>query len=70
MKYTTFNDSKLEKRLKAKEVLHKLGYRWSNEAQVYYSTDFSMATLTPSQAGHLVKSIWYVDPNFGLNKDE
>lgn len=70
MKYTTFNDSKLEKRLKAKEVLHKLGYRWSNEAQVYYSTDFEMATLTPSQAGHLVKSIWYVDHNFGLDKDE
>lgn len=70
MKYTTFNDSKLEKRLKAKEVLYKLGYRWSNEAQVYYSMDFSMATLTPSQAERLVKNIWYVDPNFGLNNDD
>lgn len=70
MEYTTFNSSKLEKRLNMKKVLHKLGYRWSNEAQVYYSTDFEMAALTPSQAERLVENIWYVDPNFGLNNDE
>lgn len=67
---STFNDSKLEKHLNMEEVLHNLGYRWSNEAQVYYSTDFEMATLTPSQAERLVENIWYVDPNFGLNNDE
>lgn len=64
MEYTTFNDSKMEKHLNMKEVLHKLGYRWSNEAQVYYSTDFEMATLTPSQANALVKHIWVIDSNF------
>lgn len=64
MGYTTFNSSKLEKHLKVEEVLHKLGYRWSNEAQVYYSTDFELATLTPRQANALVKHIWVIDSNF------
>ena len=64
MEYTTFNSSKLEKHLTMEEVLHTLGYRWSSEAQVYYSTDFELATLTPRQANALVKHIWVIDSNF------
>lgn len=35
------------------EVLYSLGYRWSNEAQCYYSTDFLLPCIKGAE-GHIL----------------
>lgn len=60
MEKFTYDDSEIDKQKKIDQVLYKLGYRWSSEAQVYYSTDFELATLTPRQASALIKHIWAI----------
>lgn len=61
---STYNNPEIDNQKEINQVLYKLGYRWSSEAQVYYSTDFELATLTPRQANALVKHIWIIDSNF------
>lgn len=39
------------------EILKPLGYRWSNEAQCYYSTDFELALLTDKEGYNLAQRI-------------
>ena len=39
------------------QILRKLGYRWSNEAQCYYSTDFEMPILTDNEGKTMAKRI-------------
>ena len=38
-------------------LLSDLGYRWSNEAQCYYSTDFELPLLTDKEGRHLAQAI-------------
>lgn len=38
-------------------LLGDLGYRWSNEAQCYYSTNFELPLLTHEQGRSLAKAI-------------
>ena len=61
---STYDDSEIEKQKSIDQLLYKLGYRWSSEAQVYYSTDFELATLMPRQAKALVEHILIIDSNF------
>lgn len=39
------------------QILRKLGYRWSNEAQCYYSTDFKMPILTDNEGEIMAKRL-------------
>ena len=39
------------------EILKPLGYRWSNEAQCYYSTDFELSLLTDKEGYNLAQRI-------------
>ena len=39
------------------QSLHVLGYRWSNEAQCYYSTDFELPLLTDRKGEKLAERI-------------
>lgn len=39
------------------ETLSELGYRWSNEAQCYYSTDFELPLLTDEEGYNLAERI-------------
>lgn len=39
------------------QILHTLGYRWSNEAQCYYSTDFELPLLTGAKGHNLANRI-------------
>ena len=43
----------------ASEILKPLGYRWSNEAQCYYSTDFELALLTDKGCSNRLWQLYY-----------
>lgn len=51
------NDSSHLTRSEVSEILSELGYRWSNEAQCYYSTDFELALLTNKEGYNLAQRI-------------
>lgn len=56
----------LSKQLTVSDVSHilgVLGYRWSNQAQVYYSADFKLPVLDDNYGYQLAKRIeqYYVD---------
>ena len=61
---STYDNPEIDKQKQIKQVSYKLGYRWSSETLIYYSTDFELATLTSRQANALVKHIWIIDSNF------
>lgn len=57
MLHENINNSNHLTRSEVSETLSELGYRWSNEAQCYYSTDFELALLTNKEGYNLAQRI-------------
>lgn len=50
-------DAKTEKRLKALRLIRRLGFTWSNDAQVYYDIGYRMAPMSGDQAMALSNAV-------------
>lgn len=57
MLHENINNSNHLTRSEVSEALSELGYRWSNEAQCYYSTDFELPLLTDEEGYNLAERI-------------